>query len=211
MGLFDLDGPIYRICNMIFELFTLNILWIIFSLPIVTMGAATTALFYVCGKKARKEDYYLFRDFWKSFKQNFKQATIIWIILLCSLFILVFNIVSIHLLGGSMTWLLFLQIVLVIQVIVISNYIFPIVCRFHMSLSNCFKTAFFFGGKHIITTVLSILCFITVLLTTYLTGFFILFFMSVYALISSYMMQNVFKKYFNEENFMAGVQESTVL
>lgn len=194
-SLFSMDGPIYRFCNFISDLFILNLFWMIFSLPIVTIGASTTALFYVWGKWLRKDNVYLFKDFWKSFKENFKQATIIWIILLCLFAIVGFNIRNMNLLGSNMNWLLVLQIALLLQLIIITVYIFPVLSRFNMNITNCFKTSFFFGGRHFITTILSVITFVIVLYITYLTGFLVLFSMSIYALISSYMMEKVFKKY----------------
>ena len=60
----------------------LNILFLVCSLPIFTIGASFTAMYYVTLKLAENEEGYIARGFLKSFKQNFKQATIIWLILL---------------------------------------------------------------------------------------------------------------------------------
>ena len=59
----------------------LNILWLVCSLPIVTIGASTTALIYSC-MKLHKEEGYPAKNFFSSFKENFKQSTIIWLIYL---------------------------------------------------------------------------------------------------------------------------------
>lgn len=72
---------IIRILNRIFDLIVLNVLWIIFSLPIVTIGASTTALYTVTLKMVRNEEGYLFREFWNGFRRNFRQSTIVWMIL----------------------------------------------------------------------------------------------------------------------------------
>lgn len=76
------DHIITRILNRIFDLIVLNILWFIFSIPILTAGASTTALYSVTLKMVRNEERYLFREFWNGFRRNFRQATIVWIILL---------------------------------------------------------------------------------------------------------------------------------
>ena len=60
----------------------LNTLWFICCLPIVTIGASTTALYYTSFKIAKDEGSFITTMFFRSFKQNFKQATIIWIIML---------------------------------------------------------------------------------------------------------------------------------
>ena len=91
-GFFDLDGPFNRFGTFLFDIIALNFIWFIFSIPVFTMGAATTALFYVVGKKVRKEDGYLLKDFWKSFRMNFKQSTVIWILMLFIILIARFNL-----------------------------------------------------------------------------------------------------------------------
>ena len=67
-----------KLCNACM----LNVLWFVCSLPIVTMGAATTALYYACLKIVRDEDSHVAAQFFRSFRQNFRQATQIWLILL---------------------------------------------------------------------------------------------------------------------------------
>jgi len=79
MGIFGLEGPVMRFFDKVFNLLWLNILVMIFSLPIVTMGASFTAMHYVLLRMAKNEEGYVLPDFWKSFRQNFKQATLIWL------------------------------------------------------------------------------------------------------------------------------------
>ena len=60
-----------------------NILFILFSIPIVTAGASFAALYYTMLKVLRGEDELNpFRTFWQGFRENFKQGTIAWLILL---------------------------------------------------------------------------------------------------------------------------------
>ena len=80
--LFDLDSPLMRVLSKMADLMILNLLMIVLCLPIVTAGAAFTAMHYVLLKMVRDEDSYLLKSFFKSFKLNFRQATIIWAIML---------------------------------------------------------------------------------------------------------------------------------
>ena len=70
-----------RIFGFLGQLIALNLLWILCSLPIITAGASTTALFYCTLKLHKAGDIRVIHDFFKSFKQNFKQSTLIWIML----------------------------------------------------------------------------------------------------------------------------------
>ena len=80
MAIFGPNGIIMRFCEKVKQLMCLGILTLIFCIPVVTIGAAWTALNYVSLKIVRGEEGYIVRDFWKSFKSNFKQSTIMWMI-----------------------------------------------------------------------------------------------------------------------------------
>ena len=60
----------------------LNLLWFVCSIPVFTIGAATTALYYASLKVVRDEDSHVGAMFFRSFRENFRQATQIWLILL---------------------------------------------------------------------------------------------------------------------------------
>ena len=81
-GIFNYDNPVWRFIGKLGDLMILNILWVICSIPIFTMGASTTAVYYVTMKLVRGDDGYTLRNYFKSFKENFKQATVIWLLML---------------------------------------------------------------------------------------------------------------------------------
>ena len=81
-ALLEIDGPVMQLITKIVYAVWLNILWFICCLPVFTVGASTTALFYVTLKIARNEEGAVTRAFFHSFKENFRQATVIWLILL---------------------------------------------------------------------------------------------------------------------------------
>lgn len=81
-NIFSLDGPVFRFISVIADLCILNIVWIIFSLPVFTIGASTTAMFTLTIEMVKGNDVKVIKDFFKAFKANFKRATIIWLIML---------------------------------------------------------------------------------------------------------------------------------
>ena len=82
MTLCNTDKPLFAVLTKLTYSAYLNILWLVCSLPIVTIGASTTALFYVTLKMAEDRDDGLTRMFFKAFRENFKPATKLWLILL---------------------------------------------------------------------------------------------------------------------------------
>ena len=78
--LFNINSPMMQMMSKLFNWIVLNLLVVIFSLPVITIGASTTAMYYCVGKQQRGEDK-LLRDFWKGFKTNFWKATGLWLII----------------------------------------------------------------------------------------------------------------------------------
>ena len=68
---FGLDSPFFKVMTKVADFIILNFLVLVFSIPVVTIGPALTAMYYVALKEARGEEGYIWRDFWKSFKANF--------------------------------------------------------------------------------------------------------------------------------------------
>lgn len=79
------DNPVFNFMGKLGDLVLLNVTWLLCCLPVVTAGAATTALFYAARKLAANEEYRIWHDFFRSFRANFRQATVFWLGLLCAL------------------------------------------------------------------------------------------------------------------------------
>ena len=77
-NLFSYDNPVMQFLTKVANCVYLNILWFIFSIPIFTIGASTTALYYVSLKMVKDQESGIFSAFFSSFKENFKQSTIMW-------------------------------------------------------------------------------------------------------------------------------------
>lgn len=198
-GIFSIDGILYKIGTLIFDMFFLNLLWFIFSLPIVTMGASTTALFYVCGKKVRGQDGYLFRDFWKSFRMNFKQSTIVWIIVLVASIILYIDFKNVEIMKDWSRYFSIMLMVILFEVTVVTIYAFPILSKFYIKTISLIKTAFFMANKHIITTIACVALLVLDLYIFFRFSFFMFFMFACYAYITSFLFKRVFDKYSPED------------
>lgn len=80
--LFGPEGPLMTLLGKFANLVFINIFWLICSLPVVTIGAATTAMYSVCFKIVNNKGVSVVKGYFKSFKENLKQATMIWVLLL---------------------------------------------------------------------------------------------------------------------------------
>lgn len=87
-GIFNPENKFWSFMDKIMNLCVISLLWLVFSLPLVTAGASTTALLQYTMKLTANEEGYIWRTFFKGFKKNFIQATVLWCgILLCGGFL----------------------------------------------------------------------------------------------------------------------------
>lgn len=131
MKLFDMDSPVMRFMTLVANLMILNILALICCIPIITAGASLTAMHYMALKLVRDEEGSLVKGFFHSFKENFKQSTILWVIM-----VLAYMLIGFDLLASFYKWVdlptVVEVIVLVMGIVVIltSLYIFPLQSKF---------------------------------------------------------------------------------
>ena len=119
-GFFNYDNPVWRFVGRIWDLFILNLLWVICSIPILTFGASTTAMYYCTLKIAKDRDSGgMFTMFFHSFKDNIKQSTLIWIIMALTGGILFFDIKFINPIKHTFKLALFMSIKHLVRTIII--------------------------------------------------------------------------------------------
>ena len=68
-GIFDIDNPVMTWIIKIFDCICVSILWLLFSLPVITMGASSAALYTTVYKYLRKEEGHLWKTFWTAFRE----------------------------------------------------------------------------------------------------------------------------------------------
>ena len=134
MKIFDLDSPLMNVLNKMADLMWLNILTLICCIPVITAGAALTSMHYVALKIVRNEESYITRSFFKSFKTNFRQATLIWLLLMLVAAILGGDYYIITKSGMQFSQVLVVLIMAAgVLVICTSLYVFPVLakCIYH--------------------------------------------------------------------------------
>ncbi len=141
-GLFDLDNPLMRFLSRVADVLILNLLFVVCSIPIFTIGASLTALYYCFFKMKDNEDGYLIKRFFHSFKENFKQATIMWLVMLLLAVILAFEFLMYRTVDGTMgTVMRALVFVGLIFWYLMNTYVFALLSRFYNTIGNTFKNA----------------------------------------------------------------------
>lgn len=204
-GFFNYDNPVWRFIGKFGDLILLNILWLIFSIPIFTIGASTTAVYYVTLKLARDDDGYTIKSFFKSFKENFKQATAIWLVLLAIGAILgvdLYFFARLYTGSGTLkTVMLTVFLAMTIVYAAVFMYIFPLQSRFYNTVKKTFFNAFFMSLRHLFRTIGMIVINAALIATGFIfvippvLMIFMLFGFPLLAFINSYILSPVFEQY----------------
>lgn len=207
-GFFNYDNPVWRFIGKFGDLIILNILWFVCSIPIFTIGASTTAVYYVTLKLARNDDGYTIRSFFKSFKENFKQATIIWLIMLAVGLLLAFDLyffTKSGFIASSQLRTVMVTIFLAMSIIYLAilTYIFPLQSRFYNTIKRTFFNAFFMSIRHLFNTigmiVIDVAVVVAMVLIPQIMMFGVLFGFPLLAFINSYILSPVLQKYMPKE------------
>ena len=206
---FNLDSPVMVALTKMADLIIVNLLAFFCCLPIITVGASMTALHYVVLKIVRDEECYIVKSFFKSFKQNFKQATIINLIMLLIGLVLYVDLnVSKAMQGGAgqIFHVIFMAFVLIYFILFL--YVYPVLARFYNTIKNTIKNALFMAIRHLPYTVVMVLIAVCPLLPLLVKSYqiqstlFVLFLLMGFALIAycnSYFLAKIFDNYMPKE------------
>ena len=150
---------------MLTNLVCLNILWLVCCIPVFTAGAATAALYHTVFLYHNKEDDAVLRPFFRAFRTNFKQSTLLFLPLFAALLLVVFDLVYLASYGKG-TAVLFLLILVILLLIGMLIHLFPLIARFDMNARALLRTAFSLTALHLpgTLTVIALLVLPVVLL-----------------------------------------------
>lgn len=159
--IFNMDNKFFVFMGKVADLIILNLLCIVCSIPIITAGASITAMFYVTLKMVRNEESYIVKGFFKSFKENFRQATIIWLILLLVFALFGLDFMAFRYSGISFPqWMRVALLAVGIVVLFAIVYLFPVLSRFENTIVHTFKNSLFMGILTFPKTVLMMVCWV---------------------------------------------------
>ncbi len=164
------ENPIVQGIGRIADFVILNLLWLICSIPIFTIGASTAALYTVMLKLVKNEDGYITRDFLKAFKENFKKATALWLIFLVLGGILVVDFSSLKLISERIGGLLRIPLLIMTCLLTaVCVYAFALQARFENTVKNTFKNAVMLSLAKLPYTALILFISITPVIITFMT------------------------------------------
>ena len=217
MKFFDLESPLMQVLNKVADLMILNLLTVLFCIPVITVGASLTAMHYVALKMARNEECYIARDFFKSFRMNLKQGTVIWLIELFLVLVLAGDFLIMN--SVEMSFGGVIKIILTVIEFVglfTFTFVFPVLAKFENTVIRTIKNAFLIGvlqfPKTILMMILSVVPTVVFLLFPQIMPIVFLFGFTAPAWLSAKLYSNYFRRLEDQilnENGEAGAGGST--
>lgn len=208
MNIFSSDGWFARIFGTIGDIIVVNILFIICSIPIFTMGASMSAMYYTLLKKQRTgETGGVAKLFFRGFKDNFKKSTIAWLLFLLIAFVfsLDFNLFG---KGGPQEnkLMYYTSVIFFILICFIAIYLFPVISAFENTLKNLILQSIYMAAKNFIFTIIIMILytlpayFLLASPQVFMVGIFILIVcgFGLIAYLSSFMFIKAFSPYLED-------------
>lgn len=203
--MFKLDSPLMNFLNKVADIMILNFMILVFSFPVFTIGASLTAAYYMGYKMVKNEESYIIKGFVKSFKENFKQATIIWLLVLLITIVIVADYRII--IYSGIEFNSYMRIAMIVVTVVVAMgvvFMFPLQARYTNTVKNTMKNALLMALSHLPTSFVLIVVYAVPIAILYfipqlLPALVLLAFGGI-IYFKSFLLLKVFKKY--EVNFI---------
>lgn len=145
-----------------------NLLFLLFSIPIVTIGASWTALHHTMMKMLREKEINPFKTFWSSFRREFKQSTVAFLAAALLLGVLLLELYWCSQFTGMMSWFTYGLLAMVVAVAVLCIYLFPVIAAFCGGLKQHIQSSLYFAINRPLDLVLIAAAHVVPLAITYL-------------------------------------------
>lgn len=150
MNLFNYDGKIYKFLVNFWNIVWISVLWLVCSLPVVTIGVSSCAAYYAMVKSVRNKEDNVTKDFFKSFKQNLGQGIIMTVVYLVISFGFTFATIFYYRGSGDfnlgMRWLFY---ILILVLLCTMSYAFTMLSRFKVTTLHALTYPVAFSLMHL--------------------------------------------------------------
>lgn len=204
MKIFAPDAPFMRAMSRLADLMILNILFLITSIPIFTIGAATAAMYTVCFRLGTDREDGVFRPYFQAFKENFREGTGVWLVLLLIMGAAFLDAAVCYSLGGFFHWFWLVFAALLCLAVFIFTYAFPLMSQFENTGKQTFKNALLISIGYLPKTILMaalnalpVVLLLTQIHVFFYVGFiwFVLYFSAI-AYLNTRILRKIFKPFY---------------
>lgn len=153
MNLFNEDNFLNIALNKIGDVIVCNLLFILCCIPVITIGTSMTALYHCMMRSVKGNLNGAGKTFFRAFKENLRQSTIVWLAFLALIIILLMDIQFLSSQTGSISQIfLYFSQGAAVLIVIGALYIFPVIATFSNSLKNLLKNSYIFAFMHFPST-----------------------------------------------------------
>ena len=155
-GIFNIESKFGHMLMQFSQLILLSLYWLLFSAPVFTWGAASSALYTCCRKMLHEDETKMFGAFFKAFKQNFKQGCIMGIATMLFLLLVIYCLLlamgmdvfdgTVGTIGGI------IYVLIIVAVLVYLHYVFSYIARFEDNLKTVLRNCVYLCLSHFDTS-----------------------------------------------------------
>lgn len=207
MNLLGYNSPLISLLTKISQLFMINILWILCSVPIFTVGASTAALYSVTMAMAEKRGGNVFVSFFRAFKQNFRDGVAVFL-LMSGIFTVLAADLYVIMTYEFPGWPLAVGLLglLTVLFLMVWSLVFPLTAKYHNSPGGLIRSALILTLQYfyrvLFMTVMNVLPLIAYLMSPSvfleLSIYWVLIGFAVTAYLNSIIVLQIFRK--NDSN-----------
>lgn len=209
-NIFNYDNKFFRALNKIVDCFFVSVLWFVFCIPIVTIGASTTALYETTHKVLRRGQSYVWRTFWNSFKSNFKKSTLMWLIFLVIFVVLYLDsVISKQFLEQESQFgaMYFFFYFMMLFVYVWAIYVFAYNARFELNKRGILKNGALLAIANLPWSFLMIVIFIVAVLAAFFVPMMFFLAPALMFMIYEVILERIFRKIMSPEELQRELDE----
>ena len=204
MNFFVIDSPVMRFLGRVGDILLLNIVFVVTSIPVITIGTALSALYTVAMKLVRGEDPAIIKEYLKAYKRNFKPATICWLIMAVIGVLLFVDFRLVAVFSGTAYTVMRLLLAMILGIWLLTFlYLFSYIARFENTILNSMKNALFLSVAHIPSTLMMLGVAIGLLIITLFTSktfvigtiLWTFFGFAILSYVQSFLLCRIFTKY----------------
>lgn len=202
-NLFRYDNSVMQVLGKITDCICISLLWLIASLPVITLGASSTAMYYAINRCVRRGEGGIWGAFWKSFRENFKQATTLGLILTALYVVLFASCYSGYIMyaADKLPGFVFIFLVIVTCVITMwAEYLLPCLARFNNTITQTLRSCALIALMNIPASFLQVLILLASLLAILIYPLAIAVLPAACTLLNCHILEKIFVKYMSAED-----------
>ena len=157
MKLFSVDSPVYKFLSKFLDVVKLNFFWILFSIPVITVGASTVAAMSVGLKMVDDEEGYIGKNFLKAFKENWKLGTILWMITVVAVYAIYLDFQLFEAVENNPIIFLIIGMASIALAVAALIYSYPLTARYENTLINTIQNSINISRKYLGNTLLLVI------------------------------------------------------